>query len=138
MCPKNNKNPKLPRSIGSKWLKSKEKVLMFSKFFVALIIFQIKPTCFKRNLLKRQRQSGFHFLIFILMMKERCSFLCFENLLPKFLELKEIWFLQHRAKRNMVSVPYYTVFGFLLYSSWRVLRSYVGVLLSCKFIYFIS
>ena len=34
------------------------------------------------------------------------------------------------AKRDMFSVPYLTVIGFLLYSFWRVLRLYVGDLLS--------
>ena len=34
------------------------------------------------------------------------------------------------AKKDMLSVPYLTIFGFLIYSSWRILRLYVGGLLS--------
>ena len=70
-------HPKTQKSLNLRWtlaqnglnLKKKEervKVLMFRKFFVELISFYKKPTCFKKHLHRRQGQSGFHFLIFIL------------------------------------------------------------------------
>ena len=55
------------------------------------------------------------------MMKERGSFLYLEELCPNF-----------GAKKDVVTVQYLTVFGFLLYSFWLVLSLYVGGLLSFK------
>ena len=48
---------KLPLNIGPKWVQLKKKkdrvkVVIFCKFFVALIIFYIKPTCFNKHLHK--------------------------------------------------------------------------------------
>ena len=50
-------------------------VLMFRKFFVALTIFYIKPTCFKKHL--PQDQLSFHFLRFILRDERDVQFFIF-------------------------------------------------------------
>ena len=93
---------------------------MFCKFFVVLIIFWIKPTCFKMHLHSRQGQPGFHFLIIIVNDEREEQFFIFWGTIAHIFGLK----------KNTVSVPYLTVFGFLLYSSWWVLRLYVGGLWS--------
>ena len=46
--------------------KGRVKVVIFCKFFVALIIFYIKPTCFNKHLHKWQGQSNSYFLTFVL------------------------------------------------------------------------
>ena len=93
--------------------KDRVTVLMFGKFFVALIIFYIKPIYFKNHLHRRQGQSGFHFFIFIFNDEKEVQFFTFWDTNAQIFG----------AKKD-------TVFIFLLYSSWRVLRFYVGGLLS--------
>ena len=80
----------------------------------------MKQTCFKKHLHRRQGQSAFHFLIFILNNERALEFFIFLRTIVKIFG----------AKKDMVSVPYRPVFGFLLNSSWRVLKLYVGSLLS--------
>ena len=71
----------------------------------------IKPTFCENVLNKRHGQLGFHFLMFFLKHgKEPESFI--------FL-LRQIF----GDKKDMVSVPYLTVFGFLAYNSLRILKS---------------
>ena len=96
---------------------------MFCKFFIALTIFSIKP-CFKKRLHRPQQgQSGFHFLIlFSFILNDESEVQVF-NILGTVAQI-------FGAKKDMVSVPYLTVFGFLLYRSWQVFRFYVGGLLS--------
>ena len=86
-APQNTEIPKLPLNIGPNWVKLKKKkkkkkkekvaALMFCKFFVALLIFYIKSTCFKKHLHRRQGQSGFHFLTFILIDEREVQFFIF-------------------------------------------------------------
>ena len=82
--------------------------------------FYKKPTCFKKHLHRRQGQSGFHFLIFILNDEREVKFFIFWGTIAQIFE----------ARKDMVSVPYLTLFGCLLYGSWRVLRLCVGGRLS--------
>ena len=93
---------------------------MFCKFFFALIIFHIKPISFKMHLHSWQGQSGFNFLVIILNDEREEQFFIFWGTIAQ----------NFGVKKNIVSVPYLTVFGFLLYSSWRFLKLYVGDLLS--------
>ena len=75
---------------------------------------------FQKAFAQATRVSGFHFLIMILNDKREVqSFIYCVTIAQIF-----------GAKKDMVSVPYLTVFVFLLYNSWRVLRLYVGGLLS--------
>ena len=92
---------------------------MSVNLFVALIIFYIKPTCFKKNLHRRQGQSRFSFVIFILNNERERQFVIFCGTIARIFV----------GKKDMISVPYLFVFGFLWYSSSRVLRFYVGGLL---------
>ena len=76
-----------------------------------------KPTCRKNILHKRHGQLGFHFLMLFLKHGK---------------ELESIIFLWHifcgikaqifGDKKNIVSVPYITVFGFLAYNSYAFLN----------------
>ena len=78
----------------------------------------MKPTCHKNILHKQHGQLGFHFLMLFLKHGK---------------ELESIIFLWHifcgikaqifGDKKNIVSVPYITVFGFLTYNSLRILKS---------------
>ena len=70
---------------------------------------------------KRHGQLVFHFLFFLKHGKEPQSFtLC---------GIKDQIF---GDKKDIVSVPYLTVFGFLLYNSLRILKSYGIVSLTLK------
>ena len=93
---------------------------MCCKFFVALICFYIKPTCFRKHLHRRQGQSDFYILIFILNDDRKAQFLIFWGTTAQIFG----------AKKDMVSVPYLIIFGFLLYGTWQILRLYVGGRLS--------
>ena len=87
-----------------------------------LLLSYIKPTCCKNVLHKRHGQLGFHFLMFFLKHgKEPESFI--------FCGIKDQIF---GDKKDIVSVPYLTVFGFLAYNSLRILKSYGIVLLTLK------
>ena len=92
---------------------------MFCKFFVAFIIFYIKPTCFKKHLHRRQGQSGFHFLVFILNNEREVQFFIFWGTIAQIFGAK---------KDGFCTIPHY--FWVLPYSSWRVLRLYVGGVMS--------
>ena len=70
-------------------------VLMFCKFFVALITFYKKTTCFKKHLHRWQEQSCFHFLIFILNDDREVQLFIFWGTTA----------LVFGAKKDMVSVP---------------------------------
>ena len=72
---------------------------------------------------KRHGQMGFHFLMFFLIKhgKEPESFM--------FCDIKDQIFAD---KRDIVSVPYLTVFGFLTYNSLRILKSFDIVSLTLK------
>ena len=87
-----------------------------------LLLSYIKPTCCKNVLHKRHGQLGFHFLMFFLKHgKEPESFI--------FCGIKDQIF---GDKKDIVSVPYLTVFGFQAYNSLRILKSYGTVSLTLK------
>ena len=87
-----------------------------------LLLSYIKPTCCKNVLHKRDGQLGVHFLMFFLKHgKEPESFI--------FCGIKDQIF---GDKKDIVSVPYLTVFGFLAYNSLRILKSYGIVSLTLK------
>ena len=82
----------------------------------------MKPTCCKNVLNKRHGQLGFRFrMIFLKHSKEPESFI--------FCSIKDQIF---EDKKDIVSVPYLTVFGFLAYNSLRILKSYGIVSLTLK------
>ena len=105
-APQNTEIPQLPLNVEPKWIKLKTKwqSLCSVNFFVAFIIFYLKPTCLKKHLHRRQGQSGFHFLIFILNDEREVQFFIFCGTIAQIFG----------AKKDMVSAPYLTVFGFLL------------------------
>ena len=86
-----------------------------------LLLSYIKPRCCKNVLLKRHGQLGFHFLMFFWNMVRSQSLLYFV--------IKEQIF---GDKKDVVSVPYLTIFGFLVYNSLRILKSYGIVSLTLK------
>ena len=74
----------------------------------------MKPTFCKYVLHKRHGQLGFHFLMFFLKHgKEPESFI--------FCGIKDQIF---GDKKDVVSVPYLTVFGFLAYNLLLILKAY--------------
>ena len=74
----------------------------------------MKLTCCKNVLHKRLGQLGFHFVMFFLKHgKEPDSFI--------FCGIKDQIF---GGKKDIVSVPYLAVFGFLAYNLLRILKSY--------------
>ena len=83
----------------------------------------MKQTCCKNVLHKRHGQLGFHFLMFFFLKhgKEPESFI--------FCGIKSKIF---GDKKDIVSAPYLTVFGFLAYDSLRILKSYGIVYLTLK------
>ena len=86
-----------------------------------LLLSYIKPTCCKNVLHKRHGQLGFHFLFFFKHDKEPESFICCGTKNQIFGD-----------KKDIVSVPYLTVFGFLAYNSLHILKSYDIVSLTLK------
>ena len=87
-----------------------------------LLLSYIKPTCCKNVLHKRHGQLGFHFLMFFFKhSKESESFI--------FYCIKDQIF---GDKKDIVSVPYLTVFEFLAYNLLRILVSYGIVSLTLK------
>ena len=85
----------------------------------------LKPTCRKNVLHKRHGQLGFHFLMFFFLKKKHGR------------QLKSFIFCGIKDQifgdmKDMVSVPYLTVFGFLAYNSLRAFKSHGIVLLTLK------
>ena len=92
-------------NMNFKWIKTEK---------VGLLLSYIKPICCKNILYKRHRQFGFHFLmLFLKHGKELECFIFF-------------WYLSQifEDKKNLVYVPYFTVFGILAYDSLGILKSY--------------
>ena len=83
----------------------------------------VKPTCCKNVLHKRHGQLGFHFLMFFFLKhgKEPEPFI--------FRGIKDQIF---GDKKDIVFVPYLTVFGFLAYDLLRILKSCGVVSLTLK------
>ena len=86
-----------------------------------------KPTCRKIILHKRHGQLGFHFLMPLLKHGKELESIIF--LWHKFCGIKAQIF---KDKKNIVFVPYITVFGFLAYNSLRILKSYDIISLTLK------
>ena len=93
---------------------------MICKFLFQFVNFWVKPTCWQKCLRQRYGSARFHFLIFILKDDRRIQFFIFsENTAQIF------W-----VRKDVVSLPYFIVFGFLPYISLRALKLYVTGLLS--------
>ena len=86
-----------------------------------LLLSYIKATCCKNVLHKLHGQLGFHFCFFFKHGKEPEPFV--------FCSIKDQIF---GDKKDIVSVPYHTLFGFLAYNSLRILKSYGIVSLTLK------
>ena len=87
-----------------------------------MLLSYMKPPCCKNVLHKRHGQLGFHFLFFFFKYgKEPESFI--------FCGIKDQIF---GDKKDIVAVPYLTVFGFLAYNSSHILKSYGIVSLTLK------
>ena len=91
----------------------------------------IKPKCCKNVLHKKYGQLGFHFLIWAVRFP-------FSNVFFKHGKGPESFIfcgIKHQIfgdKKDLVSLPYLTVFGFLAYNSLRILKSYGIVSLTLK------
>ena len=81
-----------------------------------LLLSYIKPTCCKNVLHKPHGQFGFHFLMFFFFLKHRKE--------PEYFIFCGIKDQIFGDKKDIVSVPYLAVFGFLAYNSLRILKSY--------------
>ena len=87
-----------------------------------LLLIYIKPACCKNILHKRHGQLGFHFLILFLKYGK---------------ELKSLIFCSIKTqifgdKKDLGSESYLTLFGFLVYNSLSILKSYSIVSLALK------
>ena len=125
MFPKKTEIPKFTRNIVSEWVKLREKKRQSSSPYalqIAFLLFQINSKCFKKYLHRWQGQLGFYFLIFLLHDEKEVQFFIFWGSIAQIFG----------AQIDKVSVPWFVAFGFLLYSLQRVLRLYLGRLVSFR------
>ena len=71
-----------------------------------------KPTCCKNISYKHHGQLGFHFLMVFKKHRKELESIIFYGIKAKI----------YGDKKNVVSVSYITIFGFLVYNSLRILN----------------